>query len=168
MNTSAFSDMSILFYSKELYSLTSNSFEHQKNEQTDDSKKQILSFLSFLRIHNDLHQLFQSIFYSYLHSKNIRPIHSPNQIFDLLFSSFYIFTFLAVSYNQSSFCPNASWNSTGTTFANNGTVGSYPNDIFITTNSTIYVPTLSNQHIIVWSETSQIPAINISVNASSI
>jgi hypothetical protein len=58
----------------------------------------------------------------------------------------------AVSYNQPTFCPNSSWNPNGTTVANSSTIGSYPYDIFINTNNTIFVPNQDNGQIIVWSE----------------
>ena len=76
--------------------------------------------------------------------------------------------FIGLSYNQPIFCPNASWSENATTFASSDTIGEDPFDIFVTTNSTVYVPNRSNKFIIVWSETSLIPSRNISTSSSSI
>ena len=69
---------------------------------------------------------------------------------------------IALSFNQPKFCPNASWTTTATTFADSSTIGSYPLDIFITKNNTIYIPNVSNGRIIVWSNGNLTPTKNIS------
>jgi len=58
----------------------------------------------------------------------------------------------AVSFNQPTFCSNASWNSNGTTFVDSSTIGSYVYATFIDTNNTIYVPNQSNGEVMIWSE----------------
>lgn len=57
---------------------------------------------------------------------------------------------LAVSYNQPKFCSNATWNSSAITFANSTIVGSYPHDVFVNTDNTVYVPNPSNGQIVIW------------------
>jgi hypothetical protein len=52
---------------------------------------------------------------------------------------FLLSLFLALSFNQPKFCPTASWNSNGITFANQSIVGAYPLSVFVNTNNTIYV-----------------------------
>jgi hypothetical protein len=59
--------------------------------------------------------------------------------------------FLAVSYNQPTFCPNATWNASATTFANTSTVGSQPYDIFINTNNNVYVASRAYGEVLMWS-----------------
>ncbi len=44
------------------------------------------------------------------------------------------------------------WNPNGTTVVNSSIIGSYPYDIFINTNNTIFVPNQDNGQIIIWSE----------------
>ncbi len=63
-----------------------------------------------------------------------------------------MFLVIAISFNQPKFCPSATWNATGITFANNNTVGTQPSGIFININNTVFV---ANQHyslIQVWFE----------------
>ena len=71
-----------------------------------------------------------------------------------------------LSFNQPSFCSNASWNSTGIIFADNQTLQSNIWDIFITKNNTIYVPDLYAQRILVWFDGNQTATMNISINSS--
>ena len=54
------------------------------------------------------------------------------------------------SFNQPKFSPNATWNPNATTFAPNGTIGSWPRGIFITTNNTIVVPNQSTGQLLIW------------------
>lgn len=61
------------------------------------------------------------------------------------------------SSNQPIFCPNASWNPNATTFSSNETTGIFPQDLFITTDNTVYVPNRSKQQIIVFSNMYSIP-----------
>jgi streptogramin lyase len=74
---------------------------------------------------------------------------------------------LAVSYNQPTFCPNASWNPNATTFADNTTVGSSPFGIFVNTNNTVYVADRANGQILVWFNNSINPTRTISGNLAS-
>ena len=64
-----------------------------------------------------------------------------------------IFDFLlAISYNQPKFCPNAVWNSSAITFADNNTVGIQPIDVFVDRNNTVYVPNRQYHQIVIWYE----------------
>ena len=60
--------------------------------------------------------------------------------------------FLAVSYNQPVFCPNATWSLYATTFDYYSTYDSYPYDIFITSDNTVYVVSRSRDRIITWAK----------------
>ena len=60
-------------------------------------------------------------------------------------------TVIIESFNQPNFCPNASWDLNGSTFADSSVIGSYPWDIFITLNNTVYVPNKNTSYMIVWS-----------------
>ncbi|CAF4123497.1 unnamed protein product, partial [Adineta steineri] len=59
---------------------------------------------------------------------------------------------LALSFNQPKFCPTATWNSNGITFANQSIVGREPTVIFMNTNNTIYVANRENSTILMWQE----------------
>ncbi|CAF1158884.1 unnamed protein product [Adineta ricciae] len=75
------------------------------------------------------------------------------------------------SYNQPKLCSNATWSVNGSTFANRSIVGSYPSDIFIDTNGSIYVVDKDNDRIQVWFNNSINPTrtiSGISFNVSSI
>ena len=74
---------------------------------------------------------------------------------------------LARSFNQPKFCPNASWNPNGTTFANNSIIGSAPHTIFINTMNTIIAVRRDNGHILVWSNGSANPTTTLLTNAST-
>ena len=76
-------------------------------------------------------------------------------------------SFVALSYNQPKFCPNASWNPNATTFADINTVGVNPHDIFVNTNNTIYVANQANGGIVVWSGGNVLPTKNISTNLTN-
>lgn len=60
------------------------------------------------------------------------------------------------------FCPNATWNATATTFADNTIVGTNPWSVFVNTNNTIYVVNQQKNWIRVWSPGSSVPTGNIS------
>jgi hypothetical protein len=70
--------------------------------------------------------------------------------------------FSGISYNRPTFCPNASWNATGITFANTATIGTSPNGIFVNTNNTVYVADQSAGQVVVWANGSATPTRNIS------
>ena len=74
---------------------------------------------------------------------------------------------LAVSFNRPKFCANATWNLTGTTFADVYTVGTYPYGLFINTNNTVYVANRQDGRIVVWREGIATPVQNLSGNFSS-
>jgi hypothetical protein len=63
-----------------------------------------------------------------------------------------VFLVIAVSFNQPKFCPSATWNATGITFADNNTVGTYPYGIFVNMNNTVYVANRQYSLIQVWLE----------------
>ncbi|CAF1361399.1 unnamed protein product [Adineta steineri] len=63
-----------------------------------------------------------------------------------------------LSSNQPKFCPEATWNSSGTIFIANNTIKGYPDSIFITTNNSIYVVAQAIPQIYIW--------LNNSVNAT--
>ncbi|CAF0950508.1 unnamed protein product [Adineta steineri] len=60
--------------------------------------------------------------------------------------------FLAFSFNQPKFCPTATWNYNGITFANQSIVGWDVYAIFINTNNTIYVANREDSTIVMWNE----------------
>jgi hypothetical protein len=74
---------------------------------------------------------------------------------------------LALSFNQPQFCPTATWNSNGITFANQSIVGWNPLAIFINTNNTIYVANRQTGEILVWDEGSIDPTEIILGNFSN-
>ena len=55
------------------------------------------------------------------------------------------FTIATFSFNQPRFRSNATWNSIGTTFANQSFVGPLPYGIFVNSNNSIYIPNLNKQ-----------------------
>ena len=67
-----------------------------------------------------------------------------------------------MSYNQPKLCPNASWNSNATTFANSSVVGGNPWGLFVTVNNTIYASDRSNHRVQIWSNNSLNPTKTIS------
>jgi hypothetical protein len=79
-------------------------------------------------------------------------------------NKFYLTLFLAVSYNQPKFCSDPSWNPNGITFADISIVGLNPQDIFINTNNTVFVPNQEKGQIVVLSEGSTTPTRIISGN----
>jgi hypothetical protein len=70
--------------------------------------------------------------------------------------------FSGISYNQPTFCANASWNSTAITFANTTTIGTNPYGMFVNTNNTVYVADRSDYRVVVWANGSPTPTRNIS------
>lgn len=62
------------------------------------------------------------------------------------------YIFLAISYNRPRFCGVPSWNSNGTTFANNSTIGANPSSLFISTNNTLYAVANTLNRVQVWYE----------------
>ena len=69
------------------------------------------------------------------------------------------------AFNQPIFCSNATWNSTGLTFADNQTLQSNIWDIFITRNNTIYVPASNIQRILTWFDSNPMLMTNISIDS---
>ncbi|CAF4041376.1 unnamed protein product, partial [Adineta steineri] len=63
----------------------------------------------------------------------------------------------ALSFNQPKFCPTATWNSDGITFADHSIVGQGPAAIFVNTNKTIYVVNGDDNTILIWHEESVNP-----------
>jgi hypothetical protein len=74
------------------------------------------------------------------------------------------FDFLALFFNQPKFCPTASWNHNGITFANQSIVGTRPISVFVNTNNTIYVANRDDKTILLWYEDSVNPTNIISGN----
>ena len=70
-----------------------------------------------------------------------------------------ILFFLGTSVNQPRFCPDASWNPNGTTFADNSTIA--------TTHNTVYVARWDNGDIIVWAKGSSYPTTTILAGLSN-
>ncbi|CAF1470214.1 unnamed protein product [Adineta ricciae] len=71
---------------------------------------------------------------------------------------------LTLSYNRPKFSADPIWHQYATTFATAQTVGSFPNDIFISTNNTIYVASSWNNKIIIWNEGNNASIMSISGN----
>ncbi len=67
-----------------------------------------------------------------------------------------------MSINQPTICPNASWNTNGTTFANISTVGSYPYALYVDMNNAVYVAETSLNHVQVWPQGSTNPTRTLS------
>jgi hypothetical protein len=80
-----------------------------------------------------------------------------NKIKNFIYLRKSIIYFLAVSYNQPKFCPNATWNENAVTFADQSTVGTEPYGIFVNTNNTVYVADNTGKRVQVWREGSNIP-----------
>ncbi|CAF1380674.1 unnamed protein product [Adineta steineri] len=89
--------------------------------------------------------------FSFDHSGNMfvaDTLNSRVQKFVLMKDSF------ALSFNRPKFCPTATWNSNGVTFANQSIVGQNPFAIFVSTNNTIYVANQEKNTIVIWEEES--------------
>ena len=85
------------------------------------------------------------------------PIILPLGIIDCLLGS---------SYNQPKFCPSATWNATGITFADNSSIGRFPKGMFINTNNTVYVANVATDLIQVWFDRNSTPTtINAAANS---
>jgi hypothetical protein len=63
-----------------------------------------------------------------------------------------VFLIIAISFNRPKFCPSATWNPTGITFANNNTVSADPYGIFVNINNTVYVANELYSLVQVWFE----------------
>ncbi|CAF1231515.1 unnamed protein product [Adineta steineri] len=70
----------------------------------------------------------------------------------------------ALSFNQPKFCPTATWNSNGITFANQSIISEDPRAIFVNTNNTIYVANGDNNTILIWQEENIDPTMVIHGN----
>jgi len=77
-----------------------------------------------------------------------------------------LFLIIAISFNQPNFCPSATWNSTGITFANNNIVGVNPSGIFVNINNTVYVANQQLSLIQVWFQGNTIPMTITAANNS--
>ncbi|CAF3746113.1 unnamed protein product [Rotaria sp. Silwood1] len=78
-----------------------------------------------------------------------------------------IFTVKVLSYNQPKFSSNASWNPNAIKFADINTVGSFPWNVFVNINNTVYVTATNLHEVKVWSEGRIIPTTIISNGLSS-
>ena len=58
----------------------------------------------------------------------------------------------AISFNQPKFCPSATWNENGTTFADSSSIGADLYAIFINVNNTVYGANTQSRLIQVWFE----------------
>ncbi|CAF4886043.1 unnamed protein product, partial [Rotaria sp. Silwood1] len=72
-----------------------------------------------------------------------------------------------LSYNQPKFSSNASWNPNAIKFADINTVGSFPWNVFVNINNTVYVTATNLHEVKVWSEGRIIPTTIISNGLSS-
>jgi hypothetical protein len=68
--------------------------------------------------------------------------------------------------NQPKFCPSATWNATGITFANNNTVGILPFAIHVTKNNTVYVANQESSVVQKWLDGNSIPTTGFVRNNS--
>ena len=73
----------------------------------------------------------------------------------------------AISFNQPSFCPNASWNPIANTFADSSTIGTQPLYIFINTDNTVFVTHGISGSIVIWENGSISPTMTILANLST-
>jgi hypothetical protein len=74
---------------------------------------------------------------------------------------------IVISYNRPKICPFASWNSIGITFANNSTIGSQPNNIFVDSSNAVYVTSQSLNLVRMWSAGTTAPTRNLSGNLNN-
>ncbi|CAF3190228.1 unnamed protein product [Rotaria socialis] len=72
-----------------------------------------------------------------------------------------------ISFNRPQFCPNATWDPTGITFADNNTIGRKPYGMFVNINNTVYVPNRQNSIINVWLEGNSPPIIYNIINSGA-
>ncbi|CAF0754214.1 unnamed protein product [Adineta steineri] len=70
----------------------------------------------------------------------------------------------APSFNQPKFCSTPAWNPFGVTFANETTLGTFPQALFIDTNNTIYTVNEEKKQFLMWINNSIIPNKTISDN----
>jgi hypothetical protein len=74
----------------------------------------------------------------------------------------YFFFCLDVFYNLPEFCPNATWDAYGITFAAGNAIGSQPAGIFVDINNTVYLADTQNNRVRVWLEESAYPTGSLS------
>ena len=72
--------------------------------------------------------------------------------------------FLAISYNQPTLCLNAIWNPNATTFTSVSTIGALPYGIFVDGINSVYIPSRTNNTILIWSQYDTTPTRNNSGN----
>ncbi|CAF1293135.1 unnamed protein product [Adineta steineri] len=72
-----------------------------------------------------------------------------------------------LSYNQPTFCSNASWYSNASTFASSSTIGSLPYGIFIDGINTVYIPNRVSNTILTWPQGSNTYTSNSYSNLSN-
>jgi len=75
-----------------------------------------------------------------------------------------VFLFIAVSFNQPIFCPNATWNPNGITFAN---ATSSPFGLYIDINNFVYGVEQGTNRVDIWSKNGTNPIRSLSGNLSS-
>jgi hypothetical protein len=75
-----------------------------------------------------------------------------------------LFFVIAVSYNEPTFSPCASWNATGIIFAKTNTIGNNPAGILVDINNTVYLADQWNNRVLVWLEGSVNPTRSLSSN----
>ncbi|CAF3978603.1 unnamed protein product, partial [Adineta steineri] len=73
----------------------------------------------------------------------------------------------SLSYNQPTFCYNALWYSSASTFASSSTIGTSPYGIFIDGINTVYVPNRVSNTILTWSQWSNISTTNTYSNLNN-
>ena len=59
---------------------------------------------------------------------------------------------LGQSFNQPRFCPSVSWYPNATTSADNATLGSSTSGLFVNTNNTVYMASMTLKQILIWLE----------------
>ena len=59
---------------------------------------------------------------------------------------------LAISYNRPKFCPDATWNRTAITWANNSIIGALPYGLFVSRNNTVYASGRYKHSIEIWTD----------------
>ena len=73
---------------------------------------------------------------------------------------------LAMSFNQPKFCPSATWNTTGSTFAGGSIVGDYPYAIHVNTHNSVYITNRDYGWVQIWREGNLTPSITFHVGWS--
>ena len=75
--------------------------------------------------------------------------------------------FIDKSYNRPKFNTYTSWNPAATTFADTSTIGKNPYTFFIDINNTMYIPSRSNNKILIWFTGASNPSQTLSTNSSN-